>query len=651
MSRHRGVQNMLKHEDFGYDDDDYDDEYDGCDEPPPPPKAKPAKAKPAAKAAASKQPANKAAVERRVDSDGVAYTLAEFREFYGGDEEWKVATPVAPPPPPPPQPKKAAASSSPAPAPPPAFAHEAALQTMVGMGFPSDAARAALVSENGNLERAVQHFVDGGVGAAAAPAGSSSSGGGGSRTNKQAAAPPPPKLDPLPPPPPSNQLNMVVIGHVDAGKSTLMGRLLLLAGKVDQRTMHKYEKESQQVGKASFKYAWVMDQSEEERARGVTVDVGTAFFATPSGRLINVLDAPGHRDFVPNMIGGASQADLALLVVNSSPGEYESGLSGQTREHVTLARSLGVTRLLVAVNQMDSGDGWGSSTRFEEIVNGLTPLLTQIGYRDPPPKFIPVSALAGDNLAPGSLPSEASSWYQNGPSLLEAIDETGPLRRTSGVGTRLAVHDCFRGDFGGQLMLTGTLQAGTLSAGMKLLLLPAREQCIVKSLNSRGEVLSAAAGEKAEATAGDHVEVGIAFSNTSFDTSLVGAGSVLCDPSRPVPLAKRIEVQIRSLSEPLITGKVTLLTKGMPVELHAHAMTCAATLKKFLYPIDKKTGEVLLEGKAPRMLKPRDAAVVEIELEREVCVEVESDCKHLGRVVLRSEGETVAAGLVRAIVK
>ena len=515
------------------------------------------------------------------------------------------------------------------------------------MGFNAAASRAFLVAENGNLEAAVRRLLDGETPphtvapramvplpaahpTVAAPPPSSST---------PAATPPPPArgpsassavgLEALAPPPPSKQLNMVVIGHVDAGKSTLMGRLLLLAGQVDQRTMHKYEKESAQIGKASFKFAWVMDQSEEERSRGVTVDVGTAHFAT-ANRLVNVLDAPGHRDFVPNMITGAAQADLALLVINAAPGEYESGLSGQTREHVTLARSVGVAKLIVAVNQMDAAS-W-SQARYEQVRHGLTPMLVQLGYREP--LFVPLSALAGENLAAGSLPPAGQEWY-DGRALLDEIDAIEPAARPSVVGTRLAVADAFR--TGGSLTLIGTVQAGTVEIGQRLLLLPAREVIVVKSLWSRG----APVAKGANATAGDHVQVGV---GASLDASVViGAGSVACDPQRPVPLARRIEVHLRALS-----GQ--LLTKGAPLELHAHSACCAATLRRFIATVDKK-GEAVASAKPPRALRPKEMAIVELDLDREVCLEREADCKQLGRVVVRAEGETVGAGLIRAILK
>ena len=234
---------------------------------------------------------------------------------------------------------------------------------------------------------------------------------------------------------------MVVIGHVDAGKSTLVGRLLLMAGEVDERTMQRYEKEARALNKGSFRYAWVMDQDAEERARGVTIDVGCAFFRTAQ-RLVNVLDAPGHKDFVPNMIGGAARADAALLVLNAATGAFEAGLCAQTREHLLLARSLGVSQLLVAVNQMDSV-AW-SQSRYDEIVAQIVTIAQQSGFGREP-ACVPVSALAGLNLGPACPPpAEAASWL-TGRSLLDAIDELQPQPHGSVAGLRLCVADAVQG--------------------------------------------------------------------------------------------------------------------------------------------------------------------------------------------------------------
>ena len=547
-------------------------------------------------------------VERRYDTDGVAYTKEEFMLEYGGTAEWERAQPI-----------------------------EQALQSMRVAGAPAPAPRAkptatpklapAPVAPSGEGRRArakaAKDAAREASGSGSAPTASSSSGAAPVAPSRAASE----QLPALPPPPPSEQLNMVVIGHVDAGKSTLMGRLLLLAGEVDERTMQRYERESKQANKASFRFAWVLDQSEDERARGVTIDVGTAFFRTPAGaRLVNVLDAPGHRDFVPSMIGGAAQADAALLVVNASQGEFEAGLSAQTKEHVLLARALGVTQLLVAVNQMDSA-GWAHA-RFAQIAAAVEPLARACGFA--PPRCVPVSALDGLNLRADCPPPDAALEWYAGRSLLDEIDCLAPTPREAVVGTRLCVHDTFQGSHLGPVAVSGTLQAGTLRAGQKLLLLPGCELLTAKALLSRGVPVG-------EATAGDHVEVGLA--GCAADTS-IAQGSVLCDPQRAAPLATRVEVQLR------VFDVAVPLTKGQPFELYLHTASCSCVLRKVLAGLDRLGKPTAAK---PRCLVSQSAALVVLELERPLCVQRHADCKPMGRLVLREAGKTLAMGIITAV--
>ncbi|NXN99646.1 HBS1L protein, partial [Rhinopomastus cyanomelas] len=237
-------------------------------------------------------------------------------------------------------------------------------------------------------------------------------------------------------------LNLVVIGHVDAGKSTLMGHLLYLLGNVNKRTMHKYEQESKKAGKASFAYAWVLDETGEERERGVTMDVGMTKFETKT-KVITLMDAPGHKDFIPNMITGAAQADVAILVVDASRGEFEAGFEtgGQTREHGLLVRSLGVTQLVVAVNKMDQVN-W-QQERFQEITTKLGQFLKQAGFKESDVAYIPTSGLDGENLVTRGQSSDLTQWYK-GNCLLEQIDSFKPPQRSVDKPFRLCVADVFK---------------------------------------------------------------------------------------------------------------------------------------------------------------------------------------------------------------
>ena len=650
MSRHRNVRNLEK--DWGEYDDGYDEtdsdywqeeaerrqdsdgvwytraefvsEYGGTAEwdrakrwqppqqeqppprqpPPPPPPLTQQKPTPA-------QPQQQLQVERRYDTDGVAYTKEEFMLEYGGTAEWERAEPIE-------QTLQSMQMAS-APAPAPAPATTAPLRAK---STPAPKPAPAAPSGEGRRARAkaakeaAREASSGSAPAAFSPA-----------MPVTPSRVPSEQLPALPPPPPSEQLNMVVIGHVDAGKSTLMGRLLLLGGEVDERTMQRYEHEAKLANKASFRFAWVLDQSEDERARGVTIDVGTAFFRTPAGaRLVNVLDAPGHRDFVPSMIGGAAQADAALLVVNASQGEFEAGLSAQTKEHVLLARALGVTQLLVAVNQMDSA-GWAHA-RYAQIAAAVEPLARSCGFA--PPRCVPVSALEGLNLRADCPPPDAALEWYAGRSLLDEIDSLAPTPREAVVGTRLCVHDTFQGSHLGPVAVSGTLQAGTLRAGQKLLLLPGCELLTAKALLSRGAPVG-------EATAGDHVEVGLA--GCAADAS-IAQGSVLCDPQRPAPLATRVEVQLR------VFDVAVPLTKGQPFELYLHTASCSCVLRKVLAGLDKLGKPTAAK---PRCLVSQSAALVVLELERPLCVQRHADCKPMGRLVLREAGKTLAMGIITAI--
>lgn len=216
------------------------------------------------------------------------------------------------------------------------------------------------------------------------------------------------------------QLHMIVVGHVDAGKSTLMGHTLLDLGEVQQHTINKFEKECQSLGKASFKYAWVLDETLEERRRGITMDVGSVRFVTKT-KIVTLLDAPGHKDFIPNMISGVQQADVALLVVDAARGEFETGfgVGGQTREHAILVRSLGVSQLVVVVNKLDRVD-WDEA-RFVQIRDKVGKFLQSVGYRiEAGVTFVPCSGLTGENLVKPPQDERLTSWYE-GPTLAELI--------------------------------------------------------------------------------------------------------------------------------------------------------------------------------------------------------------------------------------
>eukprot|EP00741_Cyanophora_paradoxa_P025566 tig00000383_g24671.t1 len=420
-------------------------------------------------------------------------------------------------------------------------------------------------------------------------------------------------------------ISMVVIGHVDSGKSTLMGHLLYDLGVVSQKTMHKYEKEAKQMGKESFRYAWVLDEHAEERARGVTIDVGITFFETPH-RKVTLLDAPGHRDFIPNMISGASQADVAVLVVDATTGEFESGFEagGQTKEHCMLVRSLGVAQLVVAVNKMDNA-GY-SQERFEGIGAQLVPFLKQTGFKEKQIRMVPVSGLTGENLA--KAPPAASpllAWYK-GPTLADLIDTFEEGERMTERPFRMCVTDVYKSQ---QLGVTaaGRVDAGSIAVGQKVHVAPVGQTFNVKGLHVRGETAKSA-------LAGDSVEIGL----QGADISQLSAGLVLCDAEKPVQAHARFEAQ-------LVTMQIAApLLPGQQLVLHLQSVQVPATLKALIAQVDRATGEVA--PRKPRCLAKNTTATVEIALQRPTCLELYSDCRPLGRFMLRDGPKTVAAGIV-----
>ncbi|XP_032528780.2 protein HBS1 [Danaus plexippus] len=424
-----------------------------------------------------------------------------------------------------------------------------------------------------------------------------------------------------------DHLYIIVIGHVDAGKSTLMGRILCDLGEVSQRTLHKYEQESKKLGKQSFMYAWVLDETGEERLRGITMDVGRAQFETKTKKVI-ILDAPGHADFIPNMITGAGQADVALLVVDATRGEFESGfdLGGQTREHALLVRSLGVNQLAVAVNKLDTNN-W-SQERFNEITTKLKSFLKQAGFKDSDVTYVPCSGLTGENLVKSTTEVELLKWY-DGPCLLDVIDKFKVPQRPVAKPLRMSINDVFKGT-GSGFCVAGRIETGVINKGDKVLLCPTKEMAEIRSVSINDMVSNVA-------FAGDQVSVTL----SGVEMQNVSIGYVLSDPVQQVPVAARFEARL------VVFNVKVPITKGFPVLIHHQSLVESASIVKLKALLNKSTGEVL--KKKPRCLGNNSVAVVEIEVCRPICIERYKDVKELGRVMLRVAGVTIAAGLVTDI--
>ncbi|XP_071715981.1 uncharacterized protein [Rutidosis leptorrhynchoides] len=428
------------------------------------------------------------------------------------------------------------------------------------------------------------------------------------------------------------QLNLAIVGHVDSGKSTLSGRLLHLLGKVSQKQMHKFEKEAKLQGKGSFAYAWALDESVEERERGVTMTVAVAYFNSNKYHVV-VLDSPGHKDFVPNMISGATQADAAILVIDASTGAFEAGIDnsggqgGQTREHAQLIRSFGVDQLIVSVNKMDSVQY--SKERFDTIKSQLGTFLRSCNFKDSYVSWIPMSAMENQNLV-GPASDSRMSWYK-GPSLLEAIDALQPPSREYSKPLLMPICDVIKLPSQGQVSACGKLDAGALRNGSKVLVLPSGEIGTVRSLERDSQPCSIA-------RAGDNVAVSL----QGVDTNSVLSGGVLCHPDFPVAIANHLELKL------LVLDVQMPILIGSQLEFHIHHAKTVARVAKIVSLLDSKTGK--LTKKSPRCLLAKQSAIVEVVLQEVVCVDEFSSSRALGRVFLRSSGTTVAVGVVSRII-
>jgi len=426
-----------------------------------------------------------------------------------------------------------------------------------------------------------------------------------------------------------HRLSIVVVGHVDAGKSTIMGHLLYTLGLVSKKTMHKYEKEARESGKSTFHFAWVLDEQEEERARGVTIDVGVTYFETPHRR-ITLLDAPGHKDFVSNMITGAAQADAAVLVVNSVKGEFESGFDsgGQTKEHALLLKSLGVKEVVVAVNKMDSNDF--SQERYNQIVEALKPFLHNVGFSDGDLRWCPVAGLTGENLAKRESPL-LKAWY-DGPTLLDLIDGFKPAERLTNFPLRLCVSDVFKTASLGTTV-AGKIEAGRVADKDKVMVMPSGDVFLVKGMERQNESVK-------EAFAGDNVEIGLLGVT---EMNILAVGQVLCSVN-----AVPVKTTLRFVAQLMTFKSARPITMGYNAVLHIHVLTVPCVISKLIATL---TNTLEVDKKRPKCL-PKDQSVnclVEISVQRLICLELFSEFRSLGRFMLREEGETIAAGIVTEI--
>ncbi|KAF1936391.1 hypothetical protein EJ02DRAFT_459567 [Clathrospora elynae] len=409
--------------------------------------------------------------------------------------------------------------------------------------------------------------------------------------------------------------NFVVVGHVDHGKSTLMGRLLFDLKVIDQRSIDKLRKEAETIGKSSFALAWVMDETSEERSRGVTVDIATNYFETDNTRF-TILDAPGHKDFIPNMISGASQADFPVLVIDASTNSFEAGLKGQTKEHILIARSMGMQHIIVAVNKMDTVS-W-SKSRFDDISKRMTAFLTEASFSEKRITFIPLAGITGENVIK-RVENSAAHWY-TGETLLEALEHIELPQRDLQKPLRLSVADVFRGDIRSPLSISGRIDSGTLQVGDVILALPANETATIKSIEVQDTPVD-------WAVAGQIPTLHL----TDIDPVHLRQGDMVCAPNAPVKLVKAFTSKLLAFEHVL----------PMPVEVFRSTLNSPGGIRTLSARLNKFTGEVV--KKKPRIIKPGEVARVVVQLERELPIEEGM------RVVIRERGRTVGAGLMENV--
>ncbi len=410
-------------------------------------------------------------------------------------------------------------------------------------------------------------------------------------------------------------LNLVFIGHVDHGKSTTVGRVLYDTGSIDAHELENLKKLAEQLGKATFEFAFVMDQVKEERERGLTIDVAHKRFDTDK-YYFTIIDAPGHRDFVKNMITGTSQADAAVLVVSAA-----EGVQAQTKEHIFLAKVLGVDQLVIALNKMDATKPEYSEARYNEVKTEVTGLLKAVGYKTDAIPFIPISAYKGDNIA---KPSAKLGWWK-GSTLVAALNNLNVPAKPTEKPLRLPIQDVYS-ITGIGVVPVGRVETGVLKPNMKVSFQPADKVGEIKSIEMHHESIP-------EAVPGDNV----GFNVRGVEKKDLRRGDVAGPVDNPPTVAKAFTAQIVVLNHP------SVITVGYTPVFHAHTAQVACTFEELVRSIDQRTNATKAEH--PDTIKTGDAAIVKIRPTKPMVIEKAKDFPQLGRFAIRDMGQTVAAGM------
>ncbi|KAM3859746.1 eukaryotic peptide chain release factor GTP-binding subunit ERF3A [Diretmus argenteus] len=426
--------------------------------------------------------------------------------------------------------------------------------------------------------------------------------------------------------PKKEHVNVVFIGHVDAGKSTIGGQIMYLTGMVEKRTLEKYEREAKEKNRETWYLSWALDTNQEERDKGKTVEVGRAYFETEK-KHFTILDAPGHKSFVPNMIGGASQADLAVLVISARKGEFETGFEkgGQTREHAMLAKTAGVKHLIVLVNKMDDPTVNWSLERYEECKEKLVPFLKKVGFN--PKKdihFMPCSGLTGSNLKD---PVVECPWYTGLP-FISHLDSLPNFTRSMDGPVRLPIVDKYK-DMG--TVILGKLESGCISKAQQLVMMPNRHTVEVLSLLSDDV-------ETDDADPGENLKLRL----KGIEEEEILPGFILCNAENLCHSGRTFDAQI------VIIEHKSIICPGYNAVLHIHTCIEEVQITALICLVDKKTGEK--SKTRPRFVKQDQVCIARLRAAGTICLETFKDFPQMGRFTLRDEGKTIAIGKVLKLV-
>ncbi len=420
-------------------------------------------------------------------------------------------------------------------------------------------------------------------------------------------------------------MNIVFIGHVDHGKSTTVGRLLYDTGTVGEQEMRKLKDKAKELGKAGFEFAFVMDNLKEEQERGLTIDLSHKKFET-SKYYFTIIDAPGHKDFIKNMITGAAQADAGVLVVSGNIGD---GVQAQTKEHIFLARTLGVSQLIVYINKMDMAKY--DEKRFNEVREEVSKQLKLVGYKPEELQFVPGASFPGDNTA---KKTDKMPWYKGG-TLLEALDTFKEPQKPVDLPLRLPIQDVYN-ITGIGVVPVGKVVTGIMKVNDNVIIVPAREgkgvHCQVKTIEMHHEQMQ-------QAEPGDN----IGFNVRGIDKKDIARGDVLGHDNNVPTVATEFTGQIIVLNHP------TVITVGYTPVFHVHTAQVACQITEIVKKIDPATGATKEEK--PDFIKNGDAAVVKIKPIQPLCIERQKDIPQMARFAVRDSGVTVAAGMCIDLVK